>query len=78
MKTIKKNWGRWLAMVVLSACLFFGGLAIRLRVLEGQWPYIKGIGILMMFLGIITFGTLLAVFVLKYIKAGERITNNKF
>jgi hypothetical protein len=32
MQTIKKNWSKWLVMVAVSASMFFGGLALRLRI----------------------------------------------
>jgi hypothetical protein len=53
-------------LAAVAAALFFGGLAIRLK-LTPDGRYLKGVGFLMMFLGIILFGTLLVVFSVKYL-----------
>jgi hypothetical protein len=66
MHTIKQNWTRWLILAAVAAAMFFGGLAIRLRITTDR-VYVKGIGFLLMFLGIILFGTLLVVFSVKYL-----------
>jgi hypothetical protein len=66
MHTIKKNWTKWLIMVAISASMFFGGLALRLRMTTDRF-YVKGFGFLMMFLGLIMLGTMLVVFVRKFL-----------
>jgi hypothetical protein len=66
MQTIKKNWSKWLVMVAVSASMFFGGLALRLRITTDRL-YVKGAGFLMMFLGLIMLGTMLVVFVKKFL-----------
>jgi len=75
MHTIKKNWTKWMLLVAVAAALFFGGLALRLKITNDR-VYVKGTGFLMMFLGIILFGTLLVTFVSRYINSDNKNTKH--